>query len=263
MNRIVACTLAALFLIGTVPLASADDEIPVAGTGKRPFTLGVGGIYKDKPYKGYDNGDKWQAFPLVIYEGEHFFVRGTSLGWKFITTKPWEVGVLGEYWGDGYESSDADILEGMDDRDPSFALGGYVTWAPEKFGLKLEAASDVSGNSDGTQVKAMAFYRNRFDNWFYQATGGAVWNNSDYIDYYYGVKSNEANATIGRTAYEGDDQTFARVGLTFGYQRPESKWLFLFGGRYDFMGDEVDDSPITSDDKQFMGFLAIGYTFRK
>lgn len=263
MKRTIACALAALFMIGTIPLASADDEIPATSTGKRPFTLGIGGIYKDKPYKGYDNGDKTSAFPLVLYEGEHFFVRGTSLGWKFITTKPWEVGVLGEYWGDGYESSDADILEGMDDRDPSFGVGGYVTWAPEKFGLKLEAATDVTGNSDGTAVKALAFYRNRFENWFYTASGGAVWWNSDYIDYYYGVKAKEEDLAIGRPEYKGDDQTFGRVGIVFGYQRPESKWMFLFGGRYDFMGDEVDDSPITSDDKQFMGFLAIGYTFRK
>lgn len=263
MKRIALCALTALFLIGTMPVASADDEIPAATAGKRPFTLGLGGIYKDKPYKGYDDSDKWQAFPLVIYEGDHFFVRGSSLGWKFISNKPWEVAAVGEFWGDGYESSDADILQGMDDRDPSFGLGGYVSWAPEKFGLKLQAATDVTGNSDGTQVKAMAFYRNRFEDWFYQATGGAIWNSDDFIDYYYGVKDKEVDTNIGRTAYEGDSQIFGRVGMTIGYQRPSSKWLLLFGARYDFMGDEVDDSPITSDDKQFMGFVGVGYTFRK
>lgn len=263
MRSIIACALAALFMIGTMPLASADDEIPATASGKRPFTLGIGAVYKDKPYKGYDNSDKTQAFPLVLYEGENFFVRGTSLGYKFVTTNPWEVALVGEYWGDGYESSDADILEGMDDRDPSFGLGGYVSWAPEKFGLKFQAATDVTGNSDGTELKALAFYRNRFENWFYTASGGAVWWNSDYIDYYYGVKGSEEDLAIGRPEYKGDDQTFGRVGIVFGYQRPESKWMFLIGGRFDFMGNEVDDSPITSDDKQFLGFAAIGYTFRK
>jgi hypothetical protein len=29
------------------------------------------------------------------------------------------------------------------------------------------------------------------------------------------------------------------------------------------MGDEVDDSPITSDDKMFMGFAGFGYSFGK
>ena len=138
-----------------------------------------------------------------------------------------------------------------------------MIWRPEKFGLKLSAATDVSSASDGTQVKGEGFYVNRVNNWFYRASAGAVWNDSDYIDYYFGVQADEVDTSLGRTFYEGDDEIFYRVGLSMGYQRPQSPWLFVFGGRYDFMGDEVDDSPITSEDEMFTGFVAFGYTFGK
>jgi len=259
--RVTAC--AALLALLVAPLASADDELSVPGAAKRPITVGAGVVYKDKVYRGYDDDEKTSFLPLVLYEGERFFVRGSNLGWKFVNTKPWEVAVFGEFWGDGYDNDDANILDGMDNRDPSFALGGHVMWKANKFGLKASAASDVTGNSDGTQVKGMAFYDNRVGSWFYRGSAGLVWNSEDYIDYYYGVENDEVDLNLGRTAYEGDDETWVRLGLVMGYQRPDSKWLFLVGARYDIMGDEVDDSPITSDDKMFMGFAAVGYSFGK
>jgi hypothetical protein len=148
------------------------------------------------------------------------------------------------------------------------ASEGIGRWAESggvrgKFGLSVSAASDVTGNSDGTQVKGTAFYDNRVGNWFYRGSAGVIWNNEDYIDYYYGVQNDEVDLNLGRTAYEGDDETWVRLGLVLGYQRPESKWMFLVGGRYDIMGDEVDDSPITSDDKMLMGFAGFGYSFGK
>jgi outer membrane protein len=259
------CAAIALALAVTLSgsIALADDELAVPAAGKRPITLGIGAVYKDKPYRGYDDDEKTSVLPLVLFEGERFFVRGSNLGWKFVNTSPWEVAIKGEFWGDGYDNDDANILEGMDNRDPSFALGGHVIWKPRKFGLSFSAASDVTGNSDGTQIKGTAFYDNRVGSWFYRATGGLVWNSEDYIDYYYGVQNDEVNLDLGRTAYEGDDETWVRLGLVLGYQRPESKWMFLVGTRYDFMGDEVDDSPITSDDKMFMGFAGFGYSFGK
>jgi len=252
-----------LVLALSAPMVSADDEFAVPSAGKRPLTLGAGAIYRDKVYRGYDDDEKISPFPLVLFEGERFFVRGSNLGWKFVNTNPWEVAIKGEFWGDGYDSDDANILDGMDDRDPSFALGGHVTWQPQKFGITVEAATDVSSASDGTQVKGTAFYGNRVGNWFYRGTAGLVWNNEDYIDYYFGVENDEVDLTLGRTAYEGDDETWVRAGLFLGYQRPGSKWMFIGGGRYDFMGDEVDDSPITSDDRMFTGFLGFGYSFGK
>ena len=234
-----------------------------ASTGSRPFTLGLGALYKDKPYRGYDSDEKTSAVPLIMYEGENFFARGGSLGWKFVTTSPWEVAVVGEFLADGYEDSDSNYLRGMDDRDPSFGLGGHVVWKPADLGFKLAAVTDVTDNSDGSQVRGEMFYTMHSGPWHLRPMVGVIWQDEDYNDYYYGVKPKEVNASIGRTAYSADSDINYRLGATLIYQQNNSPWMFIVGARYDFLGDEIDDSPIVDDDTELTAVAGFGYSFGK
>ena len=107
------------------------DEFSV-DTGKRPFnsqtnrpgTIGIGALYKDKPYEDYDSSEKTNAVPIVLYQGERFFVRGATIGWDILDSDVWQLAIIGEFLNDGYDSSDSDFLVGMSDRDPSFGVGG-------------------------------------------------------------------------------------------------------------------------------------------
>ena len=237
----------------------AAGEASVA-TGKRPVTVGAGALYRDKPYKDYEDSDKWSPFPLVLYEGDRFFVRGGNLGWKFVNTRPWEVAVFAEFAKDGYEESSSDVLDGMDDRDPWIAAGAHVKWQPRKFGIKLASAWDIVQESEGMQATLDAFWQDRSGPWIYNVSGGAVYQSDDYVDYYYGVKSKEEIPGV-RPAYSPDEEVNYRLQGVLLYQRPESKWLFALATRYTFLGDEIEDSPIVNDDGELMGLLAIGYTF--
>ncbi|MGB5211410.1 MAG: MipA/OmpV family protein [Gammaproteobacteria bacterium] len=251
--------IVATALVGLVtPVVAEEFSAPAA---KRPWHLGVGAIYREKAYSGFKDSKKTSPVPLVLYEGDRFFIRGSNLGWKFVDTKPWQVSVLGEWWADGYESSDSNALSGMKDRDPSLAVGGQVRWQPERFGLELTATTDAMSNSDGSQVRAMALFNNRAGAWFYTMSGGLIYMDSDFVDYYYGVRNSEA--LPGRPAYSGDDETGFRAGMTFGYNAPGSKWLFLAGGRYTYLGDAIDDSPITDEDYQYSLFGGVAYSFGK
>lgn len=122
-------------------------------TDKRPITLGLGALYKDKPYRGYGSSEKTNAVPIVLYEGERFFARGSTIGWNFVDSNSMELAVIGEYIGDGYESGDSSFLIGMSDRDPTIGLGGHVIWKQGDLGLKLAAVTDMADNSDGSQMR--------------------------------------------------------------------------------------------------------------
>jgi outer membrane scaffolding protein for murein synthesis (MipA/OmpV family) len=50
-------------------------------------------LYKDKPYKKFDSSEKTSAVPLVLYEGEHFFARGSTIGWDFMDSDDLELAV--------------------------------------------------------------------------------------------------------------------------------------------------------------------------
>ena len=254
-----------LFISTTAVLFSQAvmaDEFS-ADTGKRPLTIGIGALYKDKPYKNFDSSEKTTAVPIVLYEGENFFARGSTIGWNFLGSGSLELAVIGEVLNDGYESGDSNFLTGMSDRDPSFGVGGHVIWKPENLGLKLAAVTDVADNSDGTQVRGEVFYTHRTGDWMLKPYAGIVWQDDDYNDYYYGVRSNEVNLSLGRTAYSADSDINFRFGAVAIYQKKTSPWMYIVGLRYDLLGDEIEDSPIVDDDSELTAIFGVAYTLGK
>ena len=247
-------------LVLFVSQASLADEFS-ASTGKRPFTAGLGILYADKPYRDFDSDEKSSLVPVILYEGESFFVRGGSIGWKFIESNGLEFAAVGEYLADGYEEGDSDYLRGMDDRDPSFGAGAHVIFNPDALGFKLAAVTDVADNSDGSQVRGEVFYKYRTGDWMLRPSAGFVWQSDDYNDYYYGVTNSEARP--GRPAYSADDDINYRLGAVAVYQQKTSPWMFLAGLRYDIFGDEIQDSPIVEEDDQLTAVIGFAYTFGK
>ena len=229
-----------------------------AGQGKRPLTLGLGVLYKDKPYKNYSSSDKKSAVPIVLYEGEHFFARGGTIGWDFLDSDVLELAVIGQALADGYEDGDAKILKNNGDRDPSFGVGGHVIWKPENFGFKLSAVQDITDRSDGAQAIGEVFYSYKASPWMVRPSVAVVWQSDDYNDYYYGVKSRAKNAN----AYSASSDINYRFGIFAAYQQPSSKWMFMGGLRYEIFGDEITDSSIVSEDEQLSALIGVAYTFK-
>jgi outer membrane protein len=244
---------AALFLSQSV----MADEFSV-GQGKRPLSLGLGVLYKDKPYKNYSSSEKSQPIPIVLYEGEHFFARGGSIGWDFLDSDVLEVAVIGQFLGDGYDESDSKALKGNGDKDPSFGVGGQVIWKPENLGFKFSAVQDITDNSDGAQVVGEVFYRYKSGNFRITPAASVVWQSDDYNDYYYGVRSRAVNAN----PYTADSDVNYRLGVLGVYQQPNSPWMFTGGLRYEFFGDEITDSSIVSEDEQLTALIGVAYTFK-
>ncbi len=253
-------SLAAAALVLFISQVSLADEFAVS-TGKRPITAGLGILYKDKPYKDYDNDEKTNLVPVILYEGENFFVRGSSLGWKFVDSKDLEFAAVGEYLADGYDSSDSSYLSGMSDRDPSFGVGAHVIWNPEALGFKLAAVTDATDNSDGSQVRGEVFYKYRTGDLMLKPSAGFVWQSDNYNDYYYGVKNSEARP--GRPAYSADSDFNYRLGAVAVYQEKASPWMFAGGLRYDIFGSEIKDSPIVDENEELSAFIGVAYTFGK
>ncbi|MGI9293924.1 MAG: MipA/OmpV family protein [Pseudomonadales bacterium] len=251
---------AIVFLLSS-HLAIADETSTAPAKGaKQPFIIGAGVAYKDKPYKKFDSDEQYQPIPIILYEGERFFARGQTIGWKVTDSDVWELAIIGEYMGYGYDSSDSDFLDGMSDRDPSIGVGGHVIWKPEKLGLKFSAVTDVADESEGSQIAGEVSYTHVTTNGVALTPAASiVWQDKDFNDYYYGVRSREA--TPVRPAYNADDDINFRLGLNAAYQKPGSRWLYMGGVSYEFLGDEIDDSPITSDDGVFSAIIGIAYQF--
>lgn len=248
-------------LVASVFTQSAfADEIMPPTDNDRPLTIGLLGAYIDTPIKGIDDEDKTAVAPLIIYEGERFFFRATSFGWKFIDDENFEFAVLAEgRFAESWDSSDSNALTGMDDRDPSLDGGIQFTAQEGNFGAKVTAVGDLTDTHSGWEVRTEGFYQTRMGKWLPRFSLSVIYQSEDLVDYYYGVESSEA--ILGRPAYSPDGDVIFRLQAVTAYAlRP--KWTVILGTRYDFFGSEVDDSPITDDDKRFMFVAGIGYTFR-
>ena len=254
--------IATLAMAVSQPVLASEFDISTGDEDKkRPITIGLGVLYKDRPFRAYDDDEKINPIPIVLYEGESFFVRGGTLGWKFTKSRSFEVAAVGQFQDDGWDSNDASVLKGMDDRDPFFGVGGHVIWRPEKFGFKASAVYDITGNTDGGEIAGSVFFEHKAGSWFFKPSAALVWQSEDYIDYYYGVQRSEA--TSSRAAYSANSDITYRFQGVVVYQRPTSSWMFLAGVRYDVYSDEVDDSPITDDDRQLSAVGGIAYSFGK
>ena len=145
--------------------------------GKQRWVVGALIGYNDKPLEDYDDEEKWLAFPLLVYEGERFFIRANQLGIKLTPDHAFKLDVLGKFNGlDAYDSSDSDFLQGMDDRDPAFEAGAQLTWSPQPlgFGARALAVADVSSEYDGWNGRAEVFYRQGNQKWVMTYTGGLM-----------------------------------------------------------------------------------------
>jgi MipA family protein len=267
MKRIWICSkfmvlaLAAALSTGVSLPAAADDILPPAQA-ERPTILGLGVVYRDKTYKGYETSKEWSAFPLVVWENDRFFVRGTSAGWKAWSNETWSFDVLAEFVGEGYDSSDADILTGMDDADPTVQAGVALGWRSNGWGVRGVVAHDVANVNEGWEARAELSYTHVSDNrhWVITPMTALVYQSDDMVDYYYGVGASDAIPGI-RPQYDADGEFTYRLQTVAAWNPGGSKWQLFLGGRVDVQGDEYDNSPLTSTDLFWMGFAGAGYRF--
>lgn len=61
---------------------------------RSPWGIGVAAAVSDSPYVG--EGTRVIPVPLLSYEGERFYFRGITAGWRLVDTPGFELAVLGK-----------------------------------------------------------------------------------------------------------------------------------------------------------------------
>lgn len=159
-------------------------------------------------------------------------------------------------------SISSDVFDGMNDRDPWIGAGAQAIWQTEKFGLKLKGTGDIADNSNGDRFSGEGFFKTREGSWFFGGAAGVEYVSEGYNDHYFGVDSSEAIPGV-RPAYAPNDGTNFYIDGSVIYQAPSSNWMYIGFAKYTFFDDDVDDSPITEDDKMLTLAVGVAYTFGK
>jgi len=125
--------------------------------------------------------------------------------------------------------------------------------------LYADSSHDLSGNSKGQRVELGADRTWQWGNFYFTPRVVASWYDKNYIDYYYGVRTEEVGE--GRPAYQAGSALSAEFGLLsiYRYNDHHSFMLDLEGSR---LSQNVQDSPLVDDSREYRISLGYMYHFR-
>lgn len=252
---------AAAFVVGlNVSFAASAAEAERA-EGTSSWGLGIGLSSSQQPYTDIDRDN--EAIPLIYFENDYVQVFGPRAeiklpGLQITESSELEFNLVADYDFSGYEEGDARILDGMDDRDGGLWAGAVVKWEHEMFDVSAEWLADASGNSDGQRV---TLELERSWGWGEHITLtprlAAIWQDKEYVDYYFGVRSDEAR--FDRPTYEGKSGINTEFGVrgTYRIDKHHSVILDLEAVR---LASEIEDSPLV--DSSTENSVSFGYLYR-
>lgn len=234
-----------VLLVLAAPAAAVDIPMP-------RWTLGAMAVGRDTPYRDYDN--RWLALPLVRFEGERLNVRGTRASFQLTEAQGFSTQAIVQAHLEGYDPSRSPFLDGMHDRDWSLDAGLGATWTNPRVGqFSLSAVTDALGRHEGQEVQLGYSVAFNAGAWLVAPTLNLRWKSDDMVDYYYGVRDDEATAL--RPAYRPGSALVPALSVVV--MRPVSARWSLYGQLvHSRLPSSVTDSPIV--EKSGTTFLAIG-----
>lgn len=262
MSRTAAVSVLAVALCASVADAAAQQPGQGEPEGST-WGLGIGVVSTQKPYTGIDRENR--LLPLITFENRYVRVFGPAVEVKLPSLDlggsqrvDFRLVARMNIDGAGYEDNDAPILGGMDERKGGFWAGGKVEWKTGVADLSAEWLGDVSSNSEGQR-----FSLGLEKTWVFGGRLlltprlGVAWVDKKYVDYYFGVRSDEAIA--GRPAYEGDSGVIPGVGVRAIY-RLDAHQSLMFDARVARLPTSIKDSPLV--DASTENRVLFGYMYR-
>ena len=239
-----------------VGASGAESESPGQTEEKADIFVGFGAVVSGEPYEGVSSNV--YPVPLFGYEGERLYLRGITGGYRLIKAGGWSIGPTLRPRFDGYDASDSSALRGMDDRRASIDGGVDLSWRTDWGLISTVFVTDLLGEHDGQELEVSYTIMFPYAGFTVIPSVGARWRSQQLAEYYYGVRPDEVRA--GRPAYKPDAAITPVASVALRRELSE-KWGFLLAAQYEWLDDEIRDSPIVDDNSTLSMLLGLTYTF--
>ena len=241
--------------------SSADDSNTERGENRarlepRGFIYGAALGIEREIYDGFER--RVIPLPLLGYRGEKLTVFGPFVSWDLFELGDIEFDLRLSPRFDGFDESDSDIFEGMEEREFSMDIGFGLGYERNDWKIELASLQDALGRSDGRELTLGLAHVFRQGPVFIEPEIGLSYLDRRHVDYYFGVA--EAEALAFRPAYDGDSALNATLGINlvtpafFG-------GLTRFGIENTWFDSSIADSPLTDDDSSLTVFIAFSKFF--
>jgi len=223
-----------------------DLDITVAGLGVRLSES----PYIDKDVDGF-------PVPIIVARYKNLFLDGRKLRYQLKRFPQADISLIGVPRFNGYSHDDSPFLEGMDDRKGSIEGGIRWLWEHRFLNLEVAGVSDLLNNHQGQELKLLVsrqFYRG-----FLKPRVGVNWLSEDMVDYYYGVKGEEAKP--GRPAYEGGSALNFIAGIQMAVP-VKGSWVLVTDVQFEGLGSRIEKSPLVDESGLWTAIVGLGYHFK-
>lgn len=259
ISRLTAFLLT-IFLVAAAspPLAASEDE---RGENRRRieprgFLWGGALGIRREIYKDYDR--RIIPLPIIGYRGEKLEVYGPFASYEFYESGGFGISAIASPRFAGFDESDSDIFEGMDDREFSMDAGVRFNYEFDDWKVELASLHDVLGRSEGNEVTTRLGRVFRTGPVFIEPAIGLSYLDSNHVDYYYGVAEDEA--TDDRPAFEGEQAWNSTIGVSF-ITPIFFDGLTQFAIQKTSFDSSITDSPLTDSDAGLEYFIAFSKFF--
>ncbi|MEF8793023.1 MipA/OmpV family protein [Thiohalorhabdus sp.] len=222
-----------------------------------PVTAGLGAVASPSPYTGVDEAPL-TVVPFVNLELDRFYLRGLEAGYRLTKIGPLTVNAVGQPRLQNFTANDSAALAGMTSRRRTAEAGFRGQLQKGRWEAGLRAVTDLLGRHSGQVVTAEASVRLGGPMVTVKPAAGIQWQSRDFVNYYSGVRSDEARA--GRQAYTGKAATNPFVGASTRV-RLGKKWGIFALVRHYWLDEGITDSPIVDTRTDYSGVLAVTRAF--
>mgnify|MGYP002062726006 CR=1 FL=1 len=220
-------------------LAFSSSQNPYVGTSRSSF------VY---PYL--------TSFTHSAFTRNWLLIRGENVGFRVVTDKQWEFGLVGRVQTLGPGSDDIEELVGIDQKAWAVEAGPLIGWRGWPVHLQFRTYWELPNRHSGTTSELEFSLPLQYARGFFVPAVRLTHMSSGYTDYYFSVGATEA--TPVRPVYDTGSATNVRAEVTFGYEL-SPRWLLKTSVGIEYFDDAIAASPVIDRDTQWSGSVGLAY----
>ncbi len=239
-NKILIALLT--MLICSAGLAEGGKQSSAADPNSM-LLVGPGAWITIEPYKGMHT--TVYPIPAVAAVSTPFYFYIDTAGCRVFSDSNITFDFIGKLRTDGYDADRSDDFDGMHDRHMSFDVGGEFGISGDWGSLHTRILTDALAQHDGQELRVTYAKPFKFKQSKIKPSVGFAMLSNNLADYYYGVRSDEAQA--GRPAYNPGASVNWFLALDANYQLNDD-WTLFTSITYYWLDSEIRNSPIVNKD---------------
>lgn len=223
---------------------------------RQGFVYGLGLAVRKEIYKGFDR--RVIPLPTIGYRGEKLTVLAPFVSYDLASFEAVKFSLRAAPRFQGFDDSDSDIFEGMEERKFSMDSGVGLLYEKNNWRVDVSAMFDVLNRSNGYELHSRLGRVYNYGPVFFEPRVTVSYLDANHVDYYYGVTNDEVNNF--RSQYSGENTV--NTSFNFSVSTP-----IFFGGFSSisvgrtWFGSGITDSPLVEDSADYSLRMAFAKFF--